>query len=169
MTRVSTALGSLVACTALTVAACASSEAGSPRAASGSAPSGLAELDPCSLLSDSDRTGLGLSAGDRGRADGSKVCDWSKRGDWGVAVVLHADTGFQDANLQGSVATSVHIGKHPAHQVEDLGGGRGCVLFLEISPTSLAQISTTVRDMYDTAKACGKATQVAQIIDPKLP
>ena len=182
MTRVSTlmapiATGAIVA----VAAACSTSAAGSPRAAravpESPKPTGptiaaapVDELDPCALLSDSDRARLGVRNGEPDKLGNIRSCDWTKSGDFGVAVALHPTRGFQNANLQGSVAASLTIGKHRAHKVENLGGGNGaCDIFLEVNASSMAQISATASGLNDTPKACGKAMQVAQIIDPKLP
>jgi hypothetical protein len=131
-------------------------------------PSPLDGIDPCALLSDSDRTSLGLRAGEPRKVGRSEGCDWLQSGVWGVAIGLRADLAFKDTDLRGAVAHPADIGRHEAYRVENAGGGRGaCEVFVITGESSFAQVTVTYG--VDTAKACERALSVAKIVDPKLP
>jgi hypothetical protein len=155
----------------LAIAACSTTAAGSPRPVEPAPTSDSAgALDPCELLSDSDRAVLAVKNGEPKKLGDIKGCDWLKSGDYALSVALHSKRGFKNANLQGGIAASVKVGRHPAHQAENLGGGNGgCDIFIELTPTSMVQVSSVDSARRDTPKACTKALQLAQIIDPKLP
>ena len=167
MTRVSTLMAPVATGAILAVAACSISEAGTPRATT---PVPVASMDPCTLLTDSDRALFGVKNGEPVKLGDVKGCDWLRSGEFALSVALHPNRGFANANLQGSAATSVSIGRHQAHQVQNMGGGKGsCDIYLEVDASSIAQAQGLITARNDTPKACALATQVAQIIDPKLP
>jgi uncharacterized protein DUF3558 len=170
----------------VTAVGCSNSEAGTPRAqpiseepssesakpttrpSSTSSESPLAEIDPCELLSDTDRAQLGVPEGKPGRVVGAETCDWQKSGDFTVGVALKPDLAFKDADLRGANPNRVDIGRHEAYRVENAGGSNGvCEVFMVTGESSFAQVTAVKR--VSTAIACEKALAVAEIIEPKLP
>ncbi|WP_139190775.1 DUF3558 family protein [Actinokineospora iranica] len=130
----------------------------------------LATLDPCELLSETERGELGLAPGEPATRGTTKSCDWTKSGDWGVAVSLSTRTGLKDGNYHGGTPTPVEVGRHEATKLENMGGGNGaCDVFIAITETSSAHITANSSGRGDTAKACANATLIGRIIDPKLP
>lgn len=133
-------------------------------------PSPLGNIDPCDLLSDSDRTTLGVAPGEPKKFAGARGCDWMKSADFGISIGLDHDLGLKDGNYQGGTPTPITIGKHEATKLENMGGGEGgCSIFIGITESSSVHIAATASGRSDTPKACAKALAVAQIIDPKLP
>jgi hypothetical protein len=177
----------------LSLASCSEQQPGSPRASdtttgaspttktsssmstttSTAAPSGsspLAAIDPCGLLTDSERSQLGVAAGKPKKTLESKGCDWNKSGDFAFTVGLSPEHGVKDGNYHGQTLVPVTVGKREAAKIENFLGDKGsCDLFITITDTSSVQISATASGGSDTAKACAKALLAANIIDPKLP
>ncbi|HEV7649096.1 MAG TPA: DUF3558 domain-containing protein [Actinophytocola sp.] len=158
---------------ALVLAACSTTEAGSPRAADpavtseGDGPS-LNQIEPCDLLSGEDLSRLGLGDGEEADFGDSPGCDWSKSADFGVLIGLSPDLGAEEANLQGATPVPVTVGSHDAFRVEEQGGAMGsCAILVVVSDSSYVDVTTTAGD--DTPKACDKANEVAELVEPKLP
>lgn len=170
----------------VSTAACSNSEAGTPvpresglsgtgsetdpPPGTGNVPPSLAEVDPCELLSSSDRAQLDVEDGDSDEVAGARLCHWKKSGEFAISVALHDDLGFRDANMRGATPVPIDVGKHEAYKVENLGGGDGhCNVFLVVSESSFALVGGTTSAAHDTPRACSLTTQLAQIVDPKLP
>ncbi|WP_414637223.1 DUF3558 family protein [Actinophytocola sp.] len=153
-----------------------SSEPGLPTrsTSSSSSPttsSPLDDVEPCSLLPDSDRASFGLAAGERQDLGRSRGCNWLQSGVWALRIGLRASLAFKDADLRGATAHRVDIGRHEAYRVENAGGGTGgtCEVFMITSQSSFVEVTATMVTSRDTAKACEYAVSVAKIVDPKLP
>jgi len=157
----------------LALTACSSAEAGSPRPAdpdvtSESGGPGLDQIEPCDLLTGDDLSRLGLSGGDDADFGDSPGCDWSKSGDFGVLIGLSPDLGAEEANLSGATPEPITLGSHDALRVEEQGGAEGsCAILIVVSDSSYVDVSATAGG--DTPKACDKANEVAELIEPKLP
>jgi len=127
----------------------------------------VAQIDPCLLLSDSERAQLGLGVGEPEKIGRSKLCQWQQSGVWTVGIGIKPDLAFKDADLRGATPIRVDIGRHEAYRVENADNGKACEIFVVTGPSSFAQV--TVAYGTDIPKACEKALPVAKIVDPKLP
>ena len=176
----------LLGALSLTLEACAATEAGTPSAvreestANTSEPgtsttqppvptsSALTGTDPCSLLTSSDATSLGLPPQGR-RADiiGLLICTWPKPGS-SVSVNLDPGRGIKDVGVGSATKTEdVVIGKHQGRRVEESSGPGYCSFDLAITDETSARISAII--LGKTAEACKLAEQVTKIVEPKLP
>ncbi|MGW4113129.1 DUF3558 domain-containing protein [Actinosynnema sp. NPDC004786] len=173
--------------TALVAAACGTDTVGSPQpaatmsgtstplpstSASTSENAALAALDPCDLLTPADVGQLGLRyPGEAEEVGGANTCRWLKGADGGAAAGIRADQGIDDLNYEGDKVTPTHVGKYPATLVEaPLNAKYMCHVVISVSTSSTVQVIGTVKaNSTDTAAACSRATQAAELIAPKLP
>lgn len=169
------------------LAACSSSEGGSPSAAEDPAPSStdpaarpsmespsnepsqpadLASVDPCSTLTADEAGSLGLPP--QGTPDdlaGDPICDW--RGDGGGLLVGFNDhLGVDGLNLaDASSVSDVTIGTHTGLRAEEADGY--CSVYLSIGSDSNAQVQALF--LNDLPRACALVDQAAALIEPRLP
>jgi hypothetical protein len=143
-----------------------------PTSASASGNSELAALKPCDLLTSDEVGRLGLefpgAANDVGGAD---TCRWQVSGNGSASAGIRADQGIDDLNYDGDHTVPTKIGKYPATRVEaPLNAKYMCHVVISTSESSTVQIIATVKaTSTDTAAACERATQTAELIAPKLP
>lgn len=172
---------------ALVTAACGTATVGSPQpastiprtstplpstSASTSENEALAALNPCDLLTRADVGQLGLKyPGEAQEVGGANTCHWLQGADGGAAAGIRADEGIDDLNYEGDKVTPIHVGKYTATLVEaPLNAKYMCHVVISVSESSTVQIIGTVKaNSTDTAAACSRATQVAELIAPKLP
>lgn len=164
---------------ALALTSCSIGEAGTPRAAdpdvveSGETSSGregspLDGMEPCELLSDDERAELGVTEGEEADFGDSPGCDWSSREEWGILIGLSLDVGADEANVDGATPVPVSVGSHEGYRVEEQNGFAGsCAVLVVTSESSFVDISSS--GGADTEEACVRATDVARIVEPKLP
>jgi hypothetical protein len=147
---------------------------GSPRVSvSSSAPAKptLAEVEPCDLLSTTERSKVGLATIGTGKAIGAaRACDWSAPGVFGVTVTVDDATGLADLKVAKKTATSAKVGTHDALRVSDKKAADGtCAVLLGVGEKGSAQVDVSNTTFTDTALACERAGTVAELIEPKLP
>lgn len=138
------------------------------------APDGdtLAEIKPCDLLTSSEVTRLGLTnPGEADRVGGAETCSWKVSGNGGLLASLNPTEGFADLNYQGEKTTPTKAGKYDAVLVEAHAGAENiCHVVIEVSDSSSVQvIANLTASSTDTAAACKRATDAAELIAPKLP
>ena len=127
--------------------------------------SGLAALDPCRLLSPSDRSTAGLTSLGKDKLIGTaRACDWTETGTFGLSITL--DDTAAPADLDTGGGKQVAIGRHQAVKVSSTGG---CAVLLAAGEKASAQVDVTNASFSDSAGACERATAVAGLIEPKLP
>lgn len=137
----------------------------------GSGNSPLTKMDPCDLLDSAAMAKLGITGeGEPGKILQARNCRWRVRGpsntdiyDLGILDTL----GLTDVPGQVQVTRLPDIGKHPAVQAKNSGGGQGCQILVGVTESSrvdLAVVSGT-----DVEKACGLAMEFAKLVEPKLP
>ncbi|MFB9302844.1 DUF3558 family protein [Kibdelosporangium philippinense] len=137
---------------------------------SGASPSGnpIRDVDTCALLNSADQATLGIEAGSpkSGQTDVDKGCIWDSKdvGEFGVQVNAYGDRGLKDVQSTGEVKQIPAVGKHNAVQYLY---GKACAVSLAI--TESARVDATSSSGNDSQRACQIATQVAQMIEPKLP
>jgi Protein of unknown function (DUF3558) len=165
--RVLVAVLAAASCAALSVG-CSSSEAGTPRPASGSAgpaepdSSSLDGVEPCDLLTSDDQARIGL-------ADGEQLseisCDWTKSSTEGVRLTLYRDRGIDDLPNLGD---AVDIAGHEGNRVESPGGLDGvCGVAIEVTEGSVVVVTATTGA--DTEAACDLVSRAAGHVGANLP
>ncbi|GAB3152286.1 DUF3558 domain-containing protein [Amycolatopsis stemonae] len=132
---------------------------------------GLAAIDPCTLLGPQDRSTAGVSAlGKPKDIAGYRACDWTVPGTFGVTVTLSDTDGLADLEVTKKTATKTKVGTHPALQVADKKAGDGtCAVLLGVGDSASVQIDVSNTGFSDTPLACRRAGTVAGLVEPKLP
>ncbi|MCU1680456.1 MAG: hypothetical protein JWQ81_1195 [Amycolatopsis sp.] len=160
--------------------AAASQSAAPPAAPSAATPSysaaqsakpTLATLEPCDLLSSSDRSSAGLSALGKDKTIGAaRACDWTEPGSFGVTVTLDGSSGLSDLAVSRGTSRKIKVGAHSALQVADKKAADGtCAVLLGIGASASAQVDVSNTSFTGTDLACRRANTVAGLIEPKLP
>lgn len=132
------------------------------------------QLDACSLLSSAELKEIGnFKDGEVLDTGGARGCSWNMSESikfkyrFSIDVAVRDRQGIKDANDAGG---GIQKGK--------MGSGRkavlipttrlgGCILALAVGETSRVDIAAN--GVEDSKKACDIASQVADIVDPKLP
>ncbi|MFE0028015.1 DUF3558 family protein [Amycolatopsis sp. NPDC059021] len=142
----------------------------SPSSPAPSGPPTLATLDPCTLLSPTDRSTAGVSVIGKPKTIGeAKACDWTVPATFGVTVTVDEKHGLDDLDVARKTATRTKVGAHQALQVSDRKAGDGtCAVLLGAGPGSV-QVDVGNTTFSDTALACRRADTVAGLVEPKLP
>ncbi|WP_116206841.1 DUF3558 family protein [Amycolatopsis circi] len=162
---------SLVSCGRMPgISHAAPADGGPPAPApSSSAPSAsLAKLDPCTLLSPQDRSSAGLTGQGKPKTIGeARACDWTVPSTFGVTVTLDETNGLANLDLSDGKRTKKDVGSHQAVQVS---GRRGtCAVLLDVGGAQSVQIDVNNANFADSALACSRASDVAGLLEPKLP
>ncbi|EOD62945.1 DUF3558 domain-containing protein [Amycolatopsis vancoresmycina] len=132
---------------------------------------GLAALDPCTLLTPQDRSTAGIGVlGKPKDIAGARACDWTVPGTFGVTVTLSDTDGLADLAVAKKTATKTKVGAHPALQVADKKAADGtCAVLLGVGDGASVQIDVSNTGFSDTPLACRRAGTVAGLVEPKLP
>ncbi len=132
---------------------------------------GLAALDPCTLLNPQDRSTAGVSVpGKPKEIAGARACDWTVPGAFGVTVTLSETDGLADLEVAKKTATKTKVGAHAALQVADKKAADGtCAVLLGVGDAASVQIDVSNTGFSDTPLACRRAGTVAGLVEPKLP
>jgi hypothetical protein len=139
-----------------------SAASGGDSTTSSSASSGgtsLANTDPCSLLTASDASSVGLQApGNPDNVAGERTCDYV--GSQSTAIIgVSTDAGLSSFGN----GTSVAVGSHQGLQ-DDQGTG-GCQIAIGVSASSRVDVQVTPH----SGSGCPEAMSLAKLIEPKLP
>ncbi|NYI92872.1 hypothetical protein HNR02_006247 [Amycolatopsis endophytica] len=134
-------------------------------------PTGLAALNPCDLLSATDRSTAGLtSLGEEKTIGTARACDWTEPATFGVTVTLAEDAPLASLEIDKGTGKRVTVGEHKGFRVSDRRAGDGtCAVLLGIGDESSVQVDVTNAGFEDTSLACDRANTVARLIEPKLP
>jgi hypothetical protein len=135
-----------------------------------SEPSGdFADIAPCELVGDSDLAGMGLSSGqEKTVGQGTRTCEWRREGPtlnetFTVGVALFERVGLDD--IVGTDTQRLpNIGSHEAARYTGTTGG--CGVSLGVTSTSRVDSTATGGEL---EQACQLATELATLIEPKLP
>ena len=132
---------------------------------------GLAAIDPCTLLTPQDRSAAGVSVPGKPKdIAGVRACDWTVPGTFGVTVSLSDTDGLADLQVAKKTATKTKVGSHPALQVADKKAADGtCAVLLGVGDTASVQVDVSNTGFSDTPLACRRAGTVAGLVEPKLP
>ena len=138
---------------------------------SSAAPGTLAALDPCALLSVTDRSTAGVSVLGKPKAIAdTRACDWTVPGTFGVTVTLDDKVGLAGLDVARKTATKTKVGAHQAMQVADRKAADGtCAVLLGVGDSANVQIDVSNTNFSDTPLACRRAGTVAGLVEPKLP
>jgi hypothetical protein len=143
---------------------------GTPSPATG-APSSLAVLKPCELLSPAERSTAGLTSLGKDKTVGAaRVCDWSETGAFGMSITLDDRSGLSGLTVGRKTATATKVGAHKAVQAADRAAADGtCAVLLGVGDSASVQVDVSNTNFSNTALACRRAGTVARLIEPKLP
>ena len=172
--------------TVLALTACSQSNSGTPTPAQGAtettttstttsstaSASPITDIDPCTLLSSTERAQLGnLGEGERNDLGGGIGCGWAASGSHRATVVLNDKLSLDDFAKPGDQVIDFTVNGRQAKKIpgnEKAATDNMCEIGLEIGPHARAHIVVNMAD--GTAEeACQLAEQVAQAVEPKLP
>lgn len=145
---------------------------GTPPSTGTTKPGGspLADTDPCSLLSASDQSTLGVGNGEKRTVGVARTCRWRLRG---ANETIIFDVGILEAAGITDVPSSIQvkqlpdIGGHKAAEHTGGGGAGSCTIILGVSQKS--RVDTNVIAGTDTQKACDRTMELARLVEPNLP
>lgn len=138
---------------------------GDTSTSAGGGTSGLPVDQPCSLLSSSDLTQLGVSTPPTSDKVGTAPdCSLDTSGNFTVGIALRTTSGLSDFTLTGGSAHTITVGSHSAKQGVDNTGS--CNVAIGVSSSSRVDV-TALGD--GNADPCPTALAVARLIEPKLP
>lgn len=141
---------------------------GGPPAPAPSSAASLAKLDPCALLSPQDRSSAGLTGQGKPKTIGeARACDWTVPSTFGLTVTLDETNGLANLDLSDGKRTRKDVGSHQAVQVS---GRRGtCAVLLDVGGAQSVQVDVSNANFADSELACSRASDVAGLVEPKLP
>lgn len=137
----------------------------SQQTSASTAPTGksLPINDVCSLLSASDLQRIGVSSSPTQTTIGvAPSCQMDSPAD-SIAVSIFPNDGLSTLNVTGPIH-SIKVGSHHAEQEVDNTGS--CIIAIGITSSSSVDVTSTGNGNNDP---CPGATNVAQLIEPKLP
>ncbi|WP_020660652.1 DUF3558 family protein [Amycolatopsis benzoatilytica] len=142
----------------------APSSAGPPPSSGAS----LAKLDPCTLLSPQDRSTAGLTVQGKPKTIGeARACDWTVPSTFGLTVTLDEVNGLANLDVSKGKRTKKDVGSHQALQVSGRNGT--CAVLLDVGGAASVQVDVNNASFADSALACSRASEVAGLLEPKLP
>lgn len=173
VTTRSLVIGITAAC-ALVVAACGGPQVeGTPTSAPGTtsagaettSPSptkstGLADTDPCSLLTKAEQTELGVTREpERDKVGTADTCKLRLPEFQSVLVGIRKNLGLSQVQANGGQITDTTVSGRKAKQVAGQAAG-SCLIALDVSESSRVDVTTG---------DCSTALKVAELVEPKLP
>lgn len=170
----------------LLITSCSDSNPGEPRPATtttvaagtptsstaDSTENALSDVKPCELLTSAEATGLGYSeAGEADEIAGDEACTWAASGNGNLIIGINLRQGIEDLNYNGARTSPASIGKYEATVAEEPSNGKGiCHVVIGFSGSSSIQVARSLKSTStDTAAACERATEAAELIAAKLP
>ncbi|MEV6903583.1 DUF3558 family protein [Amycolatopsis sp. NPDC051372] len=165
------ALVVLAACGRPVTPKAVAADGGPEPAPSSAARETLADLDPCALLSPSDRSSAGLTELGKPKTIGpARACDWTVPSTFGVTVTLDETAGLANLDVSHGTRTNKKVGAHQALQVADKKAAAGtCAVLLGVGESASVQVDVSNASFSDTTLACSRAATVAGLVEPKLP
>lgn len=145
---------------------------GSPSSSSSGTASGLADLQPCNLLSASTLSTYQLTKTGSENDSDVRTCGWQKsvdangNGGYSVGVDIRGSQGLKDVVSSGYTVTDDAVGSHQGKQLQASIGGTCAV---SIGVTDSSRVDVHVNGAGDTAQMCQLANNLAKVVEPQLP
>ncbi|NIJ12800.1 hypothetical protein FHU38_003144 [Saccharomonospora amisosensis] len=138
--------------------------------ATASAAGRTASADPCALLSPSARSSAGLTkVGTPTTVGDARACDYTEPGGYGVTITIDERAGLADLRVAPRRVRDLRIGQREALLVADERADDGtCAVLLAMGESGSVHVDVSSADFRDTARACARATTVAELIEPEL-
>ena len=130
----------------------------------GGEDSGTADLQPCELLTSSERATFDLGAGAEDEIGPARACLWQASGQHTITVGVIDELGLDDVQSTGAKQPT-KVGSHDAVQYAGVLGT--CAIAIGVTDTSRVDVSGVAGG--DMTRACGVAKQAAALVEPKLP
>jgi hypothetical protein len=175
---VAVALFGLIACTSTTPGTGTAANPSTGAQSSADTPtnsassSGLAGIQPCSLLNSTEVSQNALTSKGPRSGSGARSCTWDNAAyDNGLGYALGVDIrdtqGINDINTGGYALSDDPIGHHQGKQIRETNGDL-CGVVIGVTATSRVDVSANTGNS-DINQACVLANQFAKLIEPKLP
>ncbi|KAA2264576.1 DUF3558 domain-containing protein [Solihabitans fulvus] len=130
---------------------------------SNSAGSSLESRDPCSLLSQHEVAGLGISGQPQRKKIGSADTCQLQPANGSLGIGIRTNVGLAGMQPNGGQITDTKVGNHLAKQLVDTTGS--CTIAIGVTSSARVDVITH----YSDNDTCPFAVQVAQLVEPKLP
>lgn len=172
---------------AVWLAGCGESTAGTPRAAETTSPTAteqtptseptststgtgnsLADIEPCTLLSDEDKSRLELRNESEKSDNAVRQCRWvSGTGSalYSVGAGIRDSQGLAEVRGKDGPPKPISVGSHDAVEARDTLG-EICLVAIAVTDSSRVDVQAIGRDM---TKMCEKAHEIGKLVEPKLP
>jgi hypothetical protein len=141
----------------------------SPRQTSSQgADDSLADVEPCSLMSDEDKTRLGLRNEEDREIGGARLCKWvagTSSSTYSVGVGIRDSQGLAEVVGADGTPKPISVGGREAREARDTSG-ETCLVAIGVSDSSRVDIQAIGPDM---AQMCETAHEFAELVEPKLP
>ncbi|WP_236790084.1 DUF3558 family protein [Amycolatopsis sp. GM8] len=132
----------------------------------------LAAIKPCDLLTAQEAAQFKAQGpgqvGDTQASGSTSACGWHGRtaddNSVSFGVDIRATQGIDELRANGGTVTDGKVNSHAARQLQTVNGG--CILSLRVGPKSRVDISVVADN---AAQSCQIASDIANIIEPKLP
>ena len=131
----------------------------------------IGALAPCTLLTEAERAGMDLRAGQDRMNDGHRVCAFPADDEsFVVAVSVYLDEGLDDILPDTVLKGPLRIGRHDAVQHQE--NRIVCVYSIAVGTSSSVDVGSTyakqAKDITpdDFARSCERAQQAAALIEP---
>ncbi|GAB2973717.1 DUF3558 domain-containing protein [Saccharothrix stipae] len=129
-----------------------------------------AELDPCTLLTESDAKNIGFTyPGEPGAVGEAELCTWTVPGD-GLIEISSQDSGLKDRNMNPKRSFETKIGEYDAvRQEAPSNTPYMCLVAIGVTDSSAVVVRAALdRSSDDTPAACERATRIAELIAPRI-
>lgn len=168
----------LIVATIVGLSACSSHNAGTPVADSplptSSTPQAdlLADVDPCSLITQSDESSSQLNPGYTIPAAGGRGCRWDRPDDgatidgYTIQIVIYNTAGIDQLNTEGGTVTDYSIDKYQGKVFQDTPTSN---CFVSLATTSTSRIDMAVNSGQGMTKSCSLAQEVAPVVVSHFP
>lgn len=125
----------------------------------------LADADPCELLTDADKSTLGVTETLGSEGSGTARICRLRLPDSNLTPGIRTNVGLDGVVVNGPI-TDVAIGSRQAKQMRTNTGG--CFVFIGVTPSSRVDVQASeLRG--DQEAACDLALRAAKLIEPNLP
>ncbi|MDX3657416.1 DUF3558 family protein [Streptomyces sp. ID05-26A] len=138
--------------------------ASSPASSSSNSGSGIANVDPCSLLKAADVARLKLTAAEKVDANS---CQWRTEDRTLVRLGTYATQGLKDYVLgPNSEPSDIKVGTHEAKLIKKTLSSFSCAVSIGLTATSRVDVNSSGPGLEGS---CAASQSVAEAIEPNLP
>jgi hypothetical protein len=152
----------------------ATSQTSAPPSSTGT-DTALAAIKPCDLLTPQEAAQFKAQGpgqvGDTQASGSTSACGWHGRSASDASVSfgidIRATQGVDELRANGGTITDGKVNSRSARQLQTVNAG--CILTLAVTPNSRVDVSVVVVGDDNSTQSCQIASNIANIVEPKLP